>query len=59
MTGAMLGFILAGVAIVFGLLGIVLSFSSRTRGGIVSIFSLVAGFLGLIAAVVKAVMWLT
>lgn len=57
-TGAFWGFVLAGVAIVFGLLGIMLSFSSRTRGGMVSVLSLVAGFIGLAAAVVKAIMWL-
>ena len=58
MTGAMLGLILACVAIFFGLLGVVLSFSSRTRGGIVSTFSLLAGIIGINAAVIKAVRWL-
>jgi len=58
MTGAMLGLILACVAIFFGLLGVVLSFSSRTRGGIVSTFSLLAGIIGIVAAVIKAVRWL-
>src|SRR5437868_2697479 len=57
-TGAILGLILACVAIFFGLLGVVLSFSSRTRGGIVSTFSLLAGIIGIIAAVIKAVRWL-
>jgi len=56
-TGAMLGFILAIVAIFFGLLGVVFSFSSRTRGGIVSTLSLLAGFIGIIAAVIKAIAW--
>ena len=58
MTGAMFGLILAVIAIVFGLIGVMLSFSSRTRGGIVSTLSLLAGFIGIIAAVIKAVAWI-
>ena len=58
MTGAMLGLVLAIIAIFFGLLGVTLSFSSRTRGGIVSTLSLLAGLVGIIAAVIKAVKWL-
>ena len=58
MTGAILGLILAVIAIVFGLIGVMLSFSSRTRGGVVSTLSLLAGFLGIIAAVIKAIIWL-
>ena len=58
MTGAVAGLVLAVIAIFFGLLGVMLSFSSRKRGGIVSTLSLLAGFLGIIAAVIKAVMWL-
>ena len=57
MTGAVAGLVLALIAIFFGLLGVMLSFSSRTRGGIVSTLSLLAGFLGIIAAVIKAIMW--
>jgi hypothetical protein len=57
-TGAIAGLVLAVIAIFFGLLGVMLSFSSRKRGGIVSTLSLLAGFLGIIAAVIKAVMWL-
>ena len=58
MTGAFLGFVFAMVAVVFGALGVLLSFSSRVRGGIVSILAVMAGVLGLIAAVVKGVAWL-
>jgi len=57
-TGAALGMILAVIAIVFGLIGVLLSFSARTRGGLVSTLSLLAGFVGIIAAVIKAVAWL-
>src|SRR5687768_8227056 len=57
MTGAIGGLILALVAIVFGLIGVLLSFSSKRRGGLVSTLSLLAGFLGIIAAVIKAIAW--
>jgi hypothetical protein len=57
-VGAGLGMILAVVAILFGALGVLLSFSSRTRGGFVSTLSIAAGFLGIVVAAVKAVLWL-
>jgi hypothetical protein len=57
-TGAVAGLVLALIAIFFGLVGVMLSFSSRTRGGIMSTLSLLAGFLGIIAAVIKAIAWL-
>jgi hypothetical protein len=52
-TGAFWGFVLAGFAILCGFIGVVLSFSSRTRGGFISMLSLVAGFAGIVAAVIK------
>jgi hypothetical protein len=58
MTGAVAGLILAIIAICFGLLGVLLSFSSRRRGGVVSTFSLLAGFVGIVAAVIKAIAWI-
>ena len=58
MTGAVAGLVLAIIAIFFGLIGVLMSFSSRTRGGIVSTMSLLAGFIGIIAAVIKAVAWI-
>ncbi len=57
-TGAFWGFVLAIVAIFFGLIGFFLSFSSRTRGGVVSSFSMIAGLAGIVAAAIKAVGWL-
>jgi hypothetical protein len=56
--GAILGLILAGIAIVFGVLGVVLSLSPRTRGGIFSVIGVLGGLIGVIAAIVKAVMWM-
>ncbi len=55
--GAILGLVMAGVAIVFGLLGILLSISSATRGGMISILGVMGGAIGVIAAVIKAIMW--
>ena len=53
-----LGMILALVAILFGALGVLLSFSARTRGGFVSTLSVAAGVLGIVVAAIKAVLWL-
>ena len=57
-VGAFWGFVLAIVAVAFGAIGVLLAFSSRVRGGFVSAFAVIAGLLGLIAAVVKGVFWL-
>lgn len=48
-------FLLAGIAIVFGLLGIVLALSPKVRGGIVSIIGIGAGLIGVIMAAVKLI----
>ena len=57
-TGAFWGFMLAMVAMVFGVIGVLISLSPNVRGGITSTLSLVAGLIGLIAAVIKALRWL-
>jgi hypothetical protein len=51
--GAGLGFILAVAAIVLGVIGMLLAASPSIRGGIVSIISVLAGSLGIVAAVLK------
>jgi uncharacterized membrane protein HdeD (DUF308 family) len=56
--GATFGLLLAVAAILLGSLGILLSLSVRKRGGIVSIFSVLAGLLGIIAAIIKAMLYL-
>ena len=53
MTGAGLGMLLAILAIVFGAIGVLLSLSPRVRGGMMSIFSVLAGVIGIVAAVFK------
>ncbi len=46
---------LAVAAIVLGAIGILLSLAPRTRGGIMSAVSIIAGALGIIAAIIKFV----
>ena len=58
MNGATLGLILAIVAIFFGIIGVVLSLAPAKRGGVISTFGIGAGLLGIIAALIKGVMWL-
>ena len=57
-SGAIFGLILAIIAIIFGLLGIILSLSPAKRGGVISTFGIGAGAIGVVAAVVKAIMWI-
>ena len=56
MVGAIGGLVLAGIAIVFGIIGVVISLSPVKRGGIASTFGILAGGVGIIAAIVKGIM---
>lgn len=56
LVGAGLGFLLAAVAIILGLIGVVMSLSPSVRGGMISILSIVAGVIGIIAAIVRLVL---
>lgn len=49
---------LAVVAIIFGILGVIISFSPVKRGGVASTFGIAAGAIGIIAALIRGVMWL-
>jgi hypothetical protein len=53
--GAFLGMLLAVLAIVAGLIGVVLALSPRVRGGMISVLSIAAGAIGIIAAMFKLV----
>ncbi|MFT4176481.1 MAG: hypothetical protein QM627_07475 [Luteolibacter sp.] len=57
-VGAIGGFLLALVAIVFGLIGVALAAAPSVRGGLLSIFAIFAGGIGVIAAVWKAISYL-
>lgn len=56
--GATFGLILAVIAIIFGIIGVLLSLSVRKRGGIVSFASVAAGLIGIIAAIIKAMLYM-
>jgi hypothetical protein len=58
MTGAFFGVVLAVIAILFGILGVVMSLAPAKRGGVISTFGIGAGLIGIIAAVIKAGMWI-
>lgn len=49
------GFLLAMVAIVFGVFGFILALAPSVRGGLVSIFSMVLACIGVVVAIIKAV----
>ena len=55
-SGAALGLILAIAAIVLGLIGVLIALSPRVRGGFVSVLSILAGAIGIIAAIFKLVL---
>ena len=56
--GAVFGLIMAALAFIFGALGIILALVPNTRGGGLSILAVILSFVGVIAAIVKAVIWL-
>ena len=49
------GFFLAIVAIIFGVIGFLLSLAPSVRGGIVSIFSLILATIGIVVALIRAI----
>jgi hypothetical protein len=51
------GFILAIIAIGFGLIGVLFSFSPSIRGGIISVLSLILGGIAILVAIGKAIAW--
>jgi hypothetical protein len=56
-VGAFGGFVLSLVAIAFGIIGVLLSLAPSVRGGFISILSLIVAAIGIIVAVIKAVVW--
>jgi hypothetical protein len=56
-VSAMGGFILAVIAIIFGIIGVLLSLSPSVRGGAVSILSMILAAIGIVIAIAKAVAW--
>jgi hypothetical protein len=56
-VGAIFGLLLAAGAFLFGAFGLVLALSPGTRGGMLSILAVMMSIIGVIAAIVKAIMW--
>lgn len=56
-VGAIFGLLLAAVAFIFGAFGLVLALAPGTRGGMLSILAVILSIIGVIAAIVKAIMW--
>jgi len=56
--GAILGVIFAAMAFVFGVFGIILALAPNVRGGGLSILSIILSFLGVLVAVIKAIVWI-
>ena len=48
------GFLLAMVAIGFGVIGLLLSFAPSVRGGVVSMLSMILACMGIVVAIIKA-----
>ena len=56
-VGAMAGFALALVAIVFGIIGALVAMSPSVRGGFISVLSLILAAIGIVVALIKAIAW--
>ena len=56
-VGAILGLVFAALALGFGALGIFLALAPDRRGGGLSILAVVLSVIGVIAAIIKAIMW--
>lgn len=56
-VGAILGLLLAAVAFILGVFGVIMALSPKTRGGGLSILAVILSFIGVIAAIIKAIMW--
>lgn len=52
-VGPGLGLLLAVAAILLGSVGLLLAFAPMVRGGFISIFSIVAGLLGILGAIFR------
>lgn len=56
-VGAILGLLLAAGAFLFGVFGLVFALSPDIRGGLLSMLAVILSLVGVIAAIVKAIMW--
>jgi hypothetical protein len=56
-VAAVWGFILALIAIAFGLIGLLLALAPSIRGGLTSMAALGLGVIGIVVAIARAVIW--
>lgn len=56
-VSALGGFILALIAIAFGIIGVLLSFSPSIRGGFISVLSMLLAAVAILVAIAKAIAW--
>ncbi len=54
-VGAAGGIILAIVAIVFGVIGVIVSLAPSERGGLISVLSIILAAIGVVVAIIRAV----
>ena len=54
-AGASFGIMLAVIAMVLGVIGALVALAPRVRGGMISILSIIAGFIGIIAAILRMI----
>ncbi len=54
-VGPGMGFILAIIAIIFGVIGFLVALSPSVRGGVMSIFSLLIAAVAIVIAIIKAI----
>ncbi len=54
-VGAFAGFILAIIAIIFGIIGVLVAMAPSVRGGFISILSLLLGAVAIVVAIIKAI----
>ena len=56
-VGAVGGFILALIAIAFGIVGLFVAMSPSVRGGLISMLALFLAGIAIVVAVIKAIVW--
>lgn len=56
--GAILGLVFSALALIFGALGLFIALAPGKRGGGLSIVAVILSMIGVIAAIIKAIMWI-
>ncbi|MGJ8633255.1 MAG: hypothetical protein ACSHX7_04985 [Luteolibacter sp.] len=56
-VGVFLGLILAAIAFICGVVGMAMAMGKETRGGLLSSIAVGLSFIGVVVAVIKAIIW--